>query len=203
MRPAILRRALLDSGELLDGSRQVLRSPGNIAQMEPGSSLATRITVRPLWAVPEVLPRLALWMEAEWSGYYGPGGVANAAADLQSMCNRTGLDHGVAAFWDGQLRGMAALKRESIASHKHLGPWAAAGLVRPGARRQGIGAALLNALSDTAATLGYGELYCATATSRSLLERLGWTLHEVCIHEGSEMTIFRKGLPRWPGAPRG
>ncbi|MGH8607612.1 MAG: GNAT family N-acetyltransferase [Gammaproteobacteria bacterium] len=50
------------------------------------------------------------------------------------------------ALRHGRVCGIAALKAESIASHRHLSPWAAAGLVKPSERGRGIGAQLLAAL---------------------------------------------------------
>lgn len=77
---------------------------------------------------------------------------------------------GVIALQSGILCGVAALKRESIASHAHLSPWAAAGFVHPSVRRQGIGALLLAALEHQARELGFRRIHCGTSSAQALLE---------------------------------
>ena len=89
---------------------------------------------------------------------------------------------------------MAALKAESIASHRHLSPWAAAGLVRPSDRGQGIGTHLLAALEQEARNLGFRHIYCGTSTAESLLQRCAWQLIERIIHEGQGLALYRKAL---------
>jgi len=51
--------------------------------------------------------------------------------DLLAYANRGVLPLGVVALDEHELCGVAALRAESIATHAHLAPWAAAGLVRP------------------------------------------------------------------------
>ena len=91
----------------------------------------------------QALPLLQSWFEAEWPAWYGPGGPGDAGSDLAGFANRGSLPTGVVAFRDGLLCAVAALKAESIPSHRHLSPWAAAGYVHPSLRGQGIGAQLL------------------------------------------------------------
>ena len=143
---------------------------------------------------PETLPQLRQWFETEWPEYYGAGGPGDAQHDLKSFANRDRLPIGVVAFQDGELCGIAALKAESIASHSHLSPWAAAGLVKPSERGKGIGAQLMDALEKEARGLGFSWIYCGTSTASSLLERCGWELMENIIHEGHELGIYRKAL---------
>lgn len=143
---------------------------------------------------PEALPPLRHWFETEWPEYYGAGSPGDAQNDLQSFANHDRLPIGVVAFQDGELCGVAALKADSIASHSHLSPWAAAGLVKSSERGKGIGAQLIDALEKQARNLGFPYIYCGTSTANSLLERCGWELMENIIHEGHQLGIYRKAL---------
>lgn len=152
------------------------------------------LRIEPLAAHPEVLPLLCEWFEAEWPSYYGVGGPGDALHDLRAYANEGSLPVGVVAFRQGKLCGVAALKVTSIASHRHLSPWAAAGLVHPTLRGQGIGSMLLAALEQQARGLGFGRIYCGTSTSESLLQRCGWQLLDRIVHEGEDLAIYSKAL---------
>ena len=152
------------------------------------------ISIEPLDAHHDLLPLLQTWFETEWPSYYGPNGPGDAEFDLRAFANRGSLPVGVVAFRNGSVCGVAALKAESIASHRHLVPWAAAGLVVPSLRGRGIGAHLLAALECAARELGYEFIYCATSTAQSLLERCGWQLLEHVNHEGERLGVYRKAL---------
>jgi predicted N-acetyltransferase YhbS len=140
---------------------------------------------------PDAIPILKEHFESEWSSWYGPG---EAEADLRSFMNRSELPVGVIAISDGQVVGIAALKPKSIDTHEHLGPWVAAGWVRPELRGQGIGASLVGALEELAHELGFGSVYCGTSTANSLLLRLGWQAMETIPYHGEQITLYRKAL---------
>lgn len=156
--------------------------------------MGTTVTVEPLAAHPEALPLLEEWFKAEWPSYYGCDGPGDARRDLRSFANVESLPVGVVALQDGKVRGVAALKAESIPSHRHLCPWAAAGLVESTLRGHGIGTKLLEALEAQARSLGFSHIYCGTNTAESLLQRCGWQLMERIIHEGQDLGIYGKAL---------
>jgi hypothetical protein len=156
--------------------------------------LAGLVTLEPLASHPDVLPVLEQWFEAEWPTYYGPGGRGSAKVDLRSYANVGSLPVGVVAFCDGVICGVMALKAESITSHTHLSPWAAAGLVTVTERGHGVGASLLESVEREARVLGYPYIYCGTSTAESLLRRGGWQLMERINHEGEDLGIYRKAL---------
>lgn len=91
-------------------------------------------------------------------------------------------------------RGVAALKSESITTHSHLGPWAAAGLVSPLYRRRGIGTELVRALEETARSLGYSRIYCGTSTANRILERQSWQFMEQVKYNCEDVSIYHKAL---------
>ena len=152
------------------------------------------LSIEPLALHPQAIPLLQEWFEAEWPSYYGAGGRGSALHDLQSYANQGRLPVGVVALRGGSVCGVAALKAESIASRAHLSPWAAAGLVHPSMRGQGIGRLLLGALEEQARQLGFVRVYCGTSTAQSLLQRCGWQLIESIIHEGENLGVYSKAL---------
>jgi len=142
----------------------------------------------------ELRPTLQAWFESEWPTYYGPSGPGSAERDLRAYANRGSLPLGLVAFQQDRPCGFAALKQESFPSHPQLLPWVGAAYVEPSMRRQGIGRLLLLALEPEAQALGYSRIYCATATSASLLARCGWRLREYVEHEREHTGIYEKTL---------
>lgn len=150
------------------------------------------IQVEPLSSHPELRPTVTRWFTEEWPLYYSTSALASA--DVQAYSKPEGLPRGFVAMVDGMARGFAALKTESFQSHSHLGPWAGAAYVTPHLRRRGIGAALLAVLEAEAAAQGHSFVYCATATSASLLQRAGWKLLEQVVHDGHNVGVYEKAL---------
>lgn len=141
------------------------------------------------------LDALAGHLLQEWPDWYGEGGPGDAPADLRAWAHdRPTLPLAMVALEGSEPIGLAALKAESVASHRHLAPWAAAGWVRPDRRRSGIGARLLAALEAQAAALGFDALYCGTATADTLLARAGWQAVDHGHQSGEAMRIWRRAL---------
>lgn len=143
---------------------------------------------------PDALPTLERMFQSEWAAYYGDAGPGNALQDLVSYSNRGGLPVGMVAFLGSEPVGVAALKADSISTHKHLTPWIGGGMVAPRFRRQGIGACLVSAVEDVARNLGYTTVYSGTSTANSLLLREGWQLMEAVQHDGEWLSIYEKPL---------
>lgn len=143
---------------------------------------------------PEALPALERLFRAEWPEYYGAGGPGDAHQDLSAYSSRDQLPVGLVAFVDFEPCGVAALKSESIATHKHLGPWVGGGMVAPQYRRHGIGAGLLSALEDVARGFGFTAIYSGTSTANTLLVREGWRFVERVQYNGEAVSIYEKPL---------
>ena len=143
---------------------------------------------------PEALPPLERLFQCEWSSYYGAGGPGNAHRDLVAYSSRGQLPVGLVAFLGTEPCGVAALKADSISTHKHLTPWIGGGMVAPQFRRQGVGAHLVSALEDVARGLGFTTIYSGTSTANSLLMRGGWQLMEVVQYDGEAVSIYAKTL---------
>jgi GNAT superfamily N-acetyltransferase len=154
----------------------------------------THLRISYLAEHPEAVPMLKQWFETEWIDYYGPAGPGDAEQDLLAYSGREKLPVALVAFCEGQLCGIAALKPESISTHKHLYPWVAAGFVVPGFRRRGIGANLVSALEDIARELGYSTIYCGTSTATGLLKRHEWQFMERVRYNGEDVSIYWKAL---------
>lgn len=130
------------------------------------------LTIQPLPKVRHLIATVSCWLLSEWPNWYGASGPGHLHADLTAFAaSELALPIGFVAFDDGIPVGFGALKVESIPSHRHLAPWAAAGFVLPECRGRGIGALLLQALVAHAKTLGHEHVYCGTSTSVSLLRR--------------------------------
>jgi GNAT superfamily N-acetyltransferase len=161
------------------------------------------VTIAALARHRPLLPLVAEWFVNEWPAWYGPGGPGNVVADLSAFAgSEQTLPVGVIAFLGDQPVGAGALKAESIPSHRHLTPWAAAGFVLPQCRGRGIGALLLRALVAKADELGYDAVYCGTGTSATLLARCGWEPFETTALDGQPLTIYRFVHPGGPHAGR-
>ena len=155
-------------------------------------SMSGAFTVEPLARHRRLLPLIEGWFVGEWPAWYGPTGPGNAAQDREAFAaSEAVLPVGLVALSRGIPIGVGALKAESIPTHTHLAPWAAAGFVVPAYRGQGMGAAILAALVTHARSLGFDRVYCGTSTAGSLLQRCGWSSLEVIQHAGKPLTIFR------------
>jgi GNAT superfamily N-acetyltransferase len=151
-------------------------------------------SIEPLAQHRQAIPVLREWFEMEWPSYYGVGGQGSALRDLQAYANQGSLPVGVVVLRAGRVCGVAALKAESIPSHTHLSPWAAAGLVQPAMRGQGIGRLLLGGVEEQARKLGFARIFCGTSTAQNLLQRCGWQLLESINHEGKDLGVYQKAL---------
>ena len=152
------------------------------------------LSFQPLCRVPQLKPVVAAWLQAEWPAWYGAGGAGNLEGDVNDFAaSEVELPVGILAFEDEAPVGFGALKKESISTHTHLAPWAAAGYVAPQRRGHGIGGALLKALVEHARGLAHSNVYCGTSTAVTLLSRAGWHEVEQVLYAGKPLIIFRSG----------
>jgi GNAT superfamily N-acetyltransferase len=153
------------------------------------------VIIEPLTRHRPLLTLIAKWLVSEWPAWYGPGGTGDVDNDLRAFAaSEDVLPIGMVAFEDDVPVGIAVLKGESVPSHRHLGPWAACGFVLPEHRGRGAGSLLLHAVARKADDLGYPNVYCATSTSKRLLERAGWFPMETTLCDGCTLTVFRMDL---------
>jgi len=156
------------------------------------NTMSVVLTVEPLARHRYLLPLVEQWFVGEWPAWYGAGGAGNVLEDLEAFAaSEVQLPVGFVAFSEGHPVGAGALKSESIPTHTHLEPWAAAGFVVLECRGRGIGAAILAAMVSHARGMGFPQIYCGTSTAETLLRRCGWSSVEVTQLAGKPLTIFR------------
>jgi len=152
------------------------------------------LSFQPLSRVPHLKPVVATWLLSEWPAWYGVGGAGDLTSDVNAFAaSEVDLPVGIIAFEEEVPVGFGALKKESIGTHTHLTPWAAAGFVDPDRRGQGIGCALLKALVEHARGLGHASVYCGTSTAVTLLQRAGWREIEQVLYANKPLSVFRGG----------
>jgi len=100
----------------------------------------------------------------------------------------------VALTADDDIIGTAALKAESVGSELGVGPWLAAVLVGKPHRGKGVGTALIKAIEETAARLGFQAIYTSTDAAESIVERLGWQAAGTSQSLRGTVTIYRRKL---------
>lgn len=159
------------------------------------------VTIAPLADHRDWLPMLARWLEREWPGWYGSGGPGDAARDLDEAAQRERLPVALIAVRDGVPCGMSVLRPTDAASEQTgYGPWVGGGLVRAELRGQGIGAQLLAGMEGEARRLGFRTIYCSTHRAQRLLERCGWELVRVIVHDDAPLSVYRKAIAGEPRA---
>ncbi len=162
---------------------------------------ARTLTVEPLAHRRECIDLVKSWFVSEWPSWYGPGGPGNVEQDVNAFAaSEDALPVGMLVFEGNQPIGAGALKAESIPTHAHLSPWAAAGYVLPTHRGRGVGAVLLHGIVDKAKQLGFARVYCGTSTANSLLVRAGWSLVETTSLQDKPLGIYRSAAPGAFGA---
>jgi len=129
---------------------------------------------------PDVLPLLATWIYEEWWGET-PGSSVEQVADLlraHLVLNR--IPSTLVAFLDRLPVGTVSLLEHDVGTEEwpDLSPWLAALYVVPEYRERGIGAALVNAIIDTAGELEVERLYLLTVGREGFYADLDWKVLE-------------------------
>lgn len=150
--------------------------------------------ILPLARFPELADTLADWHHAQWGELMAPWTHAEALAELRAHAAGGDCPTTLVALGDdGSLLGSVSLVLEDAPELKDIGPWLASLYVRPQARGQGIGAALVHALvAHSAGVAGIETLYLFTHDQTRWYQSLGWQLHarlRVSLHEVDVLTI--------------
>lgn len=145
-----------------------------------------------LLEVPDIRPILERWFVEEWMPWYGPDGPGDARSDLAACHRLNDLPICLIAL-DGNNTplGTVALKSDSVGSELGLGPWLAAMLVNKDHRGKGVGTALVQAIEEEAARLGFVAIYTSTDTAIGILERRGWKSLATTESIRGPLTVYR------------
>jgi GNAT superfamily N-acetyltransferase len=99
---------------------------------------------------PEYIPQLAQWLFQQWDVILGEGSPEARIKKLKTHMNRDKLPIAWVAHANGQLLGTAALRVHDLEGREDLTPWLGGVFVSSHFRRQGIGAALCDAVENGA-----------------------------------------------------
>lgn len=139
--------------------------------------------------VPDFLPQLALWHQAEWS-HFNPGEDLRARiARMQVYLNTDFIPSTYVAIENGVL-GSAAIVAHDMDTHMELSPWLASVYVAPEYRRRGIACALINHVLVQAKQHAIEQLYLFTPNHADYYARLGWLRQKETVYRGNAVTIM-------------
>jgi len=154
----------------------------------------------PTKSVPDAADQFAALQYAEWGHLY-PG--SSLEQYRQGLLNNhwDGSDLGsLNLAWfalndDGEPLGVAMLVGDGEVEHGVAnlleGPWFAGLVVDPRFRRLGVGAALLDFVTEQACSLGFHRLRLVTEHSTGFYERRGWTVErEVTLNSIPNTVMF-------------
>lgn len=166
-----------------------------LAAEQMGEAERNGVTIGYLADHPDALPILAEAFRAESPEYFRDRSVADLVDQLlRPTLQRDALPLALIAHVDGTVAGTAALRAESITTHRHLTPWLAALHVLPAFRGRGLGENLIRAIEGEATRLGLASLYAGSGRAALLFERLGWQVLEWITYHGAPLAILRREL---------
>lgn len=146
---------------------------------------------------PQVQGTVAQWLVSSWPAWYGReghDGLANALGEVLRYSQADALPLGIVATVDGMPCAFGALKRDLVPGFEHAQPWLGAGYVVPSMRGLGLGLRMVGALELHAARLGFTDVWCATSTAGSLMQRAGWSGAGTSELGGQGVGVFQRVL---------
>ena len=143
---------------------------------------------------PEYIPELAQWLFEQWGSTLGEETPDARIEKLEAHMNRDRLPIAWVAHANGQLLGTAALRVHDLEGREDLTPWLGGVFVRSHFRRQGIGAALCDAVEDKARSRAIHTLYLFTLDKQAWYSRLGWSILGPCVWQQRSGDIMCKRL---------
>ena len=168
--------------------------------MQPGSTKGLRIPVQPtqtdrLARHPEWVATLARWHFDQWGLLTGTDTVEQYRFVLEEYSRGATIPCVLVAFAAEDLLGSVSLVPCDMEIRADRTPWLAQLFVAPSHRRQGTGAALVNAALSHARQCGFQHLHLYTSGSLpDFYERLGWVIDERVSYLGKERTIMHYDL---------
>jgi GNAT superfamily N-acetyltransferase len=127
--------------------------------------------IRPI-AVTRHGPAVAAALHDTW--WAADGWTLEATRDFLAAAMGPGAPCCVVAERHGDWLGTATLDNDDLSIRPDLAPWLASVWVRPEARGQGVGAALVRHVEMLARMRGHARLWLYTPDRAVFYERLGW-----------------------------
>jgi len=142
---------------------------------------------------PDLLPTVAGWIYKEWWTEVDGANVGALTDLLQAHLILNQIPITLVASFENYPVGTATLLAHDVETEEwpNLSPWLAAVYVMPDYRRQGVGAALINAIVEKAASLGVGVLYLLTLGREEFYAGLGW---QVLHRSEGKVVMWRSGV---------
>jgi GNAT superfamily N-acetyltransferase len=127
-----------------------------------------------------IVPLVATWIYEEWWSETPGSSVSQVADLLRAHLALNRMPSTLVAFLDRLPVGTASLLEHDVGTEEwpDLSPWLAALYVVPEYRERGIGAALVNAIIDTAGELRAERLYLLTVGREGFYADLDWKVLE-------------------------
>ena len=146
--------------------------------------------IEQLSARPDLLPTVASWVYNEWWTEVDGAGAGTLADLLWDHLTPDQIPITLVASFERYPVGTATLLAHDVGTEEwpNLSPWLAAVYVMPDYRRRGVGAALINAIVEKAASLGVGALYLLTLGGEEFYASLGWQV----LHRSEDKVVMSR-----------
>ena len=142
----------------------------------------------------EVIPTLAEWFYREWSYLQPNRTLSDVESSIRERVNKDVLPVALLAFEGSILVGTICLRTHDMDTRLDLSPWLAGLYVAESWRGRGIGTEMVNAIEQTASTLGIRKLYLYTLRAEPFYSRMVWQVKETTEYHGAKVTIMEKIL---------
>jgi GNAT superfamily N-acetyltransferase len=149
---------------------------------------------------PDAVDVVTRWHFDEWGTGPEEAGLEATRGRLSDWATDGGIPCAYVAVVDEEVCGSASLVDHDMsdppAGTAELRPWLSGVYVKPEQRKTGLGPALVNAVEEAAAALGYSRLHLHTApvTAAKFYAPMGWEPILAPVYEGREVVVMQKVL---------
>lgn len=145
---------------------------------------------------PDMLPLVAQWTYEEWWSNKPHKTVEMVVNAWKKRIVDSGIPLTLVGELDHKLVGMVSLVDIDVGMEHRtdLWPWVSAVYVLPEYRRQGVGGALLEAITSKVVTLGIRSVYLYTYDQTEFYKSYGWSILEKEQSGNQSVDILHKNL---------
>ncbi|MFQ6605443.1 MAG: GNAT family N-acetyltransferase [Fidelibacterota bacterium] len=137
-----------------------------------------------------VIPTLSQWLLDQWGYLHVNDSIDRRRAILHSHLNRENIPFSFVALDGDDPLGSASVVERDIPGRPDLSPCVASVYVHRPYRQQGVGSALMKAVTAHAHGLGYDKLYLFTWDQEKLYAALGWETVGRSTYRGEPIVIM-------------